>query len=159
MTKETDKLREKSSSITEQIKELQNKILEVGGVRLRAINSKVTTTRGLLDLANEAITRSEVGQAKAERDVEKLSKTIESDKAKLAEVDAELEIVEGDLVACTADLNVIKEKVQEAMDASTDVQDALAESKTELDEKLEGINGFRALEVSPAVLLIILSVG
>ncbi|WVR08284.1 hypothetical protein IAU60_005331 [Kwoniella sp. DSM 27419] len=147
LTKETDKLKEKSSVISEQIKSLQNKILEVGGVRLRAIQSKVTTTKGLLDLANEAITKAEVGQAKAQRDMEKAAKSIEKNKASLEEVDAELEVVEGDLQACSADLATIREKVQEAMDASEDVKDALGDSKKELDEKSEGINAFRALEM------------
>lgn len=145
---EVAKLRQKSAGISDQIKELQNKILEVGGVKLRAIQSKVVTTKGLLDLANESITKAEVGQAKAERDVEKLTKSIDASKAKMEEVQAELDIVDGDLQACTADLNVLREKVQEAVDASTDVQDALAQSKAELDEKMEGINSFRALEVS-----------
>lgn len=145
---EVDKLRAKSSGINEQVKELQNKILEVGGVKLRAIQSKVQTTKGLLDLANESIIKAEVGQAKAERDAEKLVKSIEANRVKLEETDAELAVVEGDLQACTSDLNVLKEKVQEAVDASTDVQEALSQSKAELDEKTEGINGFRALEVS-----------
>ena len=100
-----------------------------------------------MDLANESVTKAEVGQAKAERDAEKLNKAIESNSIKLEEVDAELEVVNGDLAACTADLNILKEKVQEAMDASTDVQEALAESKAELDEKLTVTNAFRALEV------------
>ncbi|WWD20077.1 hypothetical protein CI109_104551 [Kwoniella shandongensis] len=147
LTKETDKLREKSSVISEQIKSLQNKILEVGGVRLRAIQSKVSTTKGLLDLANESITKAEVGQAKAERDVDKLEKTIAGNKAKLEEVDAELEVVEGDLQACSGDLAVIKEKVQEASDACDDVKEALEQSKQDLDEKMSGINAFRALEM------------
>jgi structural maintenance of chromosome 4 len=61
LTKETSKLREKSSSISNEIKALQDQILEVGGVKLRAIQSKVTNTKGLLDLANESITKAEVG--------------------------------------------------------------------------------------------------
>lgn len=147
LSKETEKLREKSSGISEQIKELQNKILEVGGVKLRAIQSKVATTKGLLDLANESITKSEVGQAKAERDAEKLKKAIAANTANMTEVNAELEVVNGDLAACSADLAVIREKVQEVMDASTDVQEALAASKAELDEKSTDINASRALEV------------
>lgn len=147
LTKEADKLREKSSGISEQIKELQNKILEVGGVKLRAIQSKVTTTKGLLDLANEAITKAEVGQAKAERDAEKLNKAIESNTAKLEEVEAELGVVQGDLSAVQGDLETIRSKVQEARDASEEVQRDLAESKAELDEKMSDINAFRKLEV------------
>ncbi|WVQ96218.1 hypothetical protein IAU59_003322 [Kwoniella sp. CBS 9459] len=147
LTKEADKLKEKSSVISFQIKSLQEKILEVGGVRLRAIQSRVSTTKGLLDLANEAITKAEVGQAKAQRDSVKLEKSIEKNKVALEEVESELQVVEGDLQACSADLATIKEKVQEAMDASEDVKEALGESKKELDEKMGGINAFRALEM------------
>ena len=144
---ENNKLREKSSGISDQIKELQNKILEVGGVKLRAIQSKVATTKDLLNLANESITKSEVGQAKAERDAEKLEKAVITNQVKMEEVHNQLEVVEGDLAACSADLALIREKVQEAMDASADVQDGLAASKAELDEKSADINAFRTLEV------------
>ncbi|OCF77743.1 hypothetical protein I204_01743 [Kwoniella mangroviensis CBS 8886] len=147
LSKETDKLREKSSGINEQIKSLQNKILDVGGVRLRAIQSKVSTTKGLLDLANEAITKAEVGQSKSQRDSTKLTKSIDKNQLALEEVESELEVVENDLKECSNDLNVIKSKVQEAQDASEDGKEALGESKKELDEKMQGINAFRALEM------------
>ncbi|WRT69435.1 uncharacterized protein IL334_006421 [Kwoniella shivajii] len=147
LTKETEKLRQKSSGISEQIKSLQNKILDVGGVRLRAIQSKVTTTKGLLDLANESITKAEVGQAKSSRDSEKLTKSIEKNKLALEEVESELQVVENDLMATSTDLGIIREKVQEAMDATEDTKDALQESKKELDDKMQGINAFRALEM------------
>lgn len=148
VSKETAKLREKSSVISDQIKDLQAKILEVGGVKLRAIQSKYQTTKGLLDMANESITKAEVGQAKAERDAEKLEKALKVSKTNLEEVEAELEVVQGDLEACQADLQVIKGKVQEVLDASTDHQEGLAESKAELDEQSTEINAFRALEAS-----------
>ncbi|EIW71748.1 hypothetical protein TREMEDRAFT_27197 [Tremella mesenterica DSM 1558] len=147
LSKEIDKLREKSSGISDQIKSLQNQILEVGGVRLRAIQSKVSITKGLVDLANEAITKAEVNQAKSQRDAEKLEKTILSNQEKLKEVETELSVVEGDLQAVSADLNVIRDKVQEAQDSSTDVQEALSASKLELDEKSADINAFRTLEM------------
>lgn len=141
-------LREKSSGISNQIKELQNKILEVGGVKLRAIQSKFSNTKGLLDLANDAITKAEVGQAKAKHDVEKLRKAIDSNTQKLEEVEEELGVVGADLEASERDLRVIKEKVQEAQDASADEHEALQASKVELDEKLTDIDAFRKLEVS-----------
>lgn len=147
LTKACDKLKAESASISDEIKSLQQKILDVGGVKLRAIQSKVSTTKGLLDLANDAITKAEVGQAKAERDAEKLGKAIESNTAKLEEVEQELAVVQGDLDAVTGDLASIRAKVQEAVDASGDVQETLAESKKELDEKTGEINAFRKLEM------------
>ncbi|KAK4685041.1 structural maintenance of chromosome 4, partial [Tremellales sp. Uapishka_1] len=147
LAKETAKLREKSTAISDQIKVLQNSILEVGGVKLRAIQSRVQTTKGLLDLANESITKAEVGQAKAERDVDKLQKATAANQLKLEEVEKELEVVQGDLEACSNDLAVIRGNVQEALDASTDHQEALASAKEELDERSTDINAFRALEM------------
>jgi structural maintenance of chromosome 4 len=146
-TKEVASLREKSSSISNQIKELQNKILEVGGVKLRAIQSKFSTTKGLLDLANDAITKAEVGQAKAKHDVEKLGKAIDSNTQKLEEVEEELAVVMADLQASERDLSVIRENVQAAQDASADEHEALQASKVELDEKTKDITAFRKLEV------------
>ena len=136
-----------SASISDEIKSLQQKILDVGGVKLRAIQSKVSTTKGLLDLANDAITKAEVGQAKAVREVEKLGKAIEGNTVKLQEAEAELAVVQGDLDAVTGDLECIRAKVQEAVEASGDVQETLAESKKELDEKNGEINKFRKLEM------------
>ena len=122
--------------------------MDVGGVRLRAIQSKFTTTKGLLDLANEAITKAEVGQAKATHDVDKLAKATDSNTKKLAEVEEELDVVNGDLEACENDLRVIRDQVQEAKDAVSDVEEALAASTKDLDEKSSDINAFRKLEVS-----------
>jgi structural maintenance of chromosome 4 len=66
----------------------------------------------------------------------------------LEEVEEELKVVDADLQGCRGDLEIIKGKVQEALDASTDVRESLEESKKELDEKSSDINAFRALEVS-----------
>lgn len=147
LTKNANTLREKSSGINEEIKELQNKILEVGGVKLRAIQSKFMTTKGLLDLANDAITKAEVGQAKAQHDVEKLQKAIAANTAKVEEVDAELESVEGDLKAISDDLATLRQSVEEAQDTSVDVKEQLAESKAKLDEASTEINAFRKIEM------------
>ncbi|KIR29545.1 hypothetical protein I309_01614 [Cryptococcus deuterogattii LA55] len=147
LMKETDKLREKSSSISDDIKSLQNKILEVGGIRLRAIQSKVSTTKGLLDLANESITKAEVGQAKAERDVEKLENSIANNKTTLEEVVEELELVESNLEGCTADLNKVIDSIQQVNDSSDDINEDFEQSKQQLEEKQAGINAFRALEM------------
>lgn len=159
LEKEVAKLRSKASVIQEQIKELQAKILEVGGVKLRAMQSKVANTKGLIELAGENIVKAEVAQAKAQRDAEKLDKTISSNTAILEQLQTEYEVVEADLASCQADLEIITSKVQEAQDGMEDVHETLAEAKQELDEKLTYINAFRSLQVSkigwPALFLIL----
>lgn len=140
-------MRSKASVIQDQIKELQAKILEVGGVKLRAMQSKVANTKGLIDLAGENIVKAEVAQAKAQRDAEKLQKAIANNTSLLEQLESEFEVVEADLVSCQADLETITSKVQEAQDGMEDVHETLAEAKQELDEKLSYINAFRSLQV------------
>lgn len=144
---EVAKLRSKASGISDAIKELQNKILEVGGVKLRAIQSKVSTTKGLLDLANEAITKAEVGQIKAQRDMDKLAKSLESNKAKLEEAESELAAVQSELQSCLQNVKEVKDKVDEASQASEYAKEELAETKAELDEKSGAIQSWRKKEM------------
>jgi structural maintenance of chromosome 4 len=147
LEKEVTKLRSNASVIQERIKELQDKILEVGGVKLRAMQSKVANTKGMIDLAGEKIVKAEVAQAKAQRDAEKLEKTIATNTAALEQLLGEYEVVEADLASCQADLEIITARVQEAQDGMEDVHETLAEAKKELDEKLTYINTFRTLQV------------
>lgn len=147
VTRDVTSLRDKASVISEQIKELQNKILEVGGVKLRAIQSKFMTTKGLLDLANESITKNEVGQAKAERDAAKADKSIAKNKAELEKVEGKLAEVESDLATATSDMEEIRAKVEEAQETSSYVKDELAQAKAELDDASTEVNAFRKLEM------------
>lgn len=148
LTKDVEKLREKSSVISDQIKELQNRILEVGGVRLRAIQSKFTTTKGLLDLANDSVTKAEVGQAKASHDAEKMQKSIKSNTIKLDEVEIELADFDADLAVCIKQLEEIRDSLQKAQDETSEFQEDLAEAKAELDEASTEINSFRKFEMT-----------
>ncbi|KAJ9102655.1 hypothetical protein QFC19_004764 [Naganishia cerealis] len=153
LEKEVTKLRSKASVIQEQIKDLQAKILEVGGVKLRAMQSKVANTKGMIDLAGEKIVKAEVAQAKAQRDAEKLEKTIANNTVALEQLLSEYEVVEADLASCQADLETITARVQEAQDGMEDVHETLAESKQELDDKLSYINAFRTLQVRRVFLI------
>lgn len=143
LTKEANKLREKSSGINDEIKQLKEKILEVGGVQFRAAQSKYMTTKGLLDLANDAITKAEVGQAKAQHDVEKFQKAIKSNTAKIEDVETELETVEAELKEAMDILAKVRASVEEAQDKGDQVKENLAESKAKLDEATAEINTFR----------------
>lgn len=145
--KELESLKTKSSTIENQIKELQEKILEVGGVKLRALQSKVTNTRSLIEMAGDNMTKAEVAKAKAERDSTSLEKTVAENQVKSKELEAEMDIVASDCKACTTDLQTIKSKVEEAQNALEFAQETLTEAKAELEEKTGSINAFRALEL------------
>jgi structural maintenance of chromosome 4 len=92
--KELDKLKSSSSNIDEEIKELQEKIMEVGGVRLRSQKSKVDGIQDQIDLANKNITSIQCEKATRERNLNKISKSIESKQNELQQLEEELEEIE-----------------------------------------------------------------
>ncbi|KDQ18233.1 hypothetical protein BOTBODRAFT_29575 [Botryobasidium botryosum FD-172 SS1] len=146
-SKEADKLREKSGKIDDEIKSLQNKILEIGGVRMRSQKAKVDGIKGMIDLATEQLTKSEVGKAKSEKDVQKLAKSIESNEGALEELNEELEKLESDFAECAEDVAAVRKLVEEVQDKADSAKQELAEMKVELDEKMGLMNDFRAKEM------------
>ncbi|KAF8336456.1 uncharacterized protein EI90DRAFT_3119718 [Cantharellus anzutake] len=146
-TSELEKLREKSGVIDKDISALQDKILEIGGVRLRTQKAKVDGLREQIDHINDQITKAEVGKTKAARDAEKLATSIASATESLQEVESELEALEEDLELRSQDLARVRAQVEEAQRVVESAKDDLAEMKAELDEKMEQLNEFRAKEM------------
>lgn len=146
-TSEVNKLREKSGAIESDIQALQEKILEIGGVRLRSQKAKVDGMKQQMDHINETITRAEVGKAKAERDSEKLGTNLKNNAASLEEQEATLGELEEVLAVCGEDLENVRKRVEQAQSVADAAKEDLAEMKAELDERMVLINKFRAKEV------------
>lgn len=156
-TSELKKLLEKSSAIESDIKGLQDKILEIGGVRLRSQKSKVDGVKEQIDHINETITRAEVGKAKAEHDSEKLDGALASAVAALGDLDGELEVLEEELAVCNEDLANVATQVEKAQTIADSAKEDLAEMKAELDEKMVLINKFRAKEVDSLLNILLIA--
>lgn len=144
---ELSSLQAKSGAIEQAIKDLEQKILDIGGSRLLAAKSKVDGTRGMISLSNDEITRAEVARAKAEKDVTKCSSSIQANKTTEAEESQELQSLEEQLAEVNAYVAELREKVEAAREAVDHSKEDLRELKRELDEKTEQIQAFRKIEV------------
>ncbi|CBQ73532.1 related to SMC4-Stable Maintenance of Chromosomes [Sporisorium reilianum SRZ2] len=147
LAKEISKLTEKSSAIESDIESLQEQILEAGGVELRTQNSKVDSIKEKMELSSELTTKAEVAKSKAEKDILKLQKSLEKNEAQLEELEAELEQLRGQIAENTRAADGVRTKVEDAqhlMDTKADERD---EIKSQLDERSESANAFRALEM------------
>lgn len=153
-TKEVQSLRQKSAGIEDAIKQLQDKILEVGGIKLRAQKSKVDGIKQQIDLSSDKVTKAEVEQAKSAKDAEKLEKAIQSNTSKLQDLDAQLEEHDQHLNACLEDMRLVQAAVDEARFGLESLEEELAAVKEELDEKSGSLNVFKAREVRPKVLCV-----
>jgi structural maintenance of chromosome 4 len=147
LTAKLQSLREKSKKIEDAIKDLEKKILDIGGAKLLTQKSKVDGIRLHINLANDEITKAEVAKAKAEKDTIKHKGTLETNGAALKEVEAELEELSGQLEECVRYLRDLRTKVEAAQAAAENSKEDLDNLKTELDTKTEEIQAFRQKEV------------
>lgn len=106
INRDLEKLKSQSSKIEENIKDLQNKILEVGGVRLRSQKAKVDGIREQIDTLNDRITKTQVARTKSEKDLIKVEAAIVKGKQELETVKEQLEELNAE----------IEEKMQVALD-------------------------------------------
>jgi structural maintenance of chromosome 4 len=147
-TAELEELQDKSGTIEKAIKDLEKKILEIGGARLLTQKSKVDGIRLHINLANDEITKAEVAKAKAEKDSVKFDSAIEANRASLDEVEGELAELTGQLEECVQYVTELRSQVEAAQAAAEHSKDDLEGLKSELDTKTEEIQAFRQKEVS-----------
>ena len=146
-TRELEELREKSGNIEKAIKDLEKKILDIGGARLLTQKSKVDGVRLHINLANDEITKAEVAISKAEKDSVKFATAIENSQAQRREVEAELEGLNDQIKECAQYIQELQANVDAAQAAAEHQRDDLQTLKTELDAKSDEVRAFRKKEV------------
>ncbi|KAI5998259.1 RecF/RecN/SMC [Pisolithus albus] len=146
-TKELEQLQTKSGAIESAIKDLEKKILEIGGSRLLKQKSTVDGIKLHINLANDEITKAEVAKAKAEKDVGKLASAISSNTEAVEEVDKELAELTQQLAEVTEYLEELQSKVEAAQTAAEHSKDDLENLKTQLEGKREEIKAFKQKEM------------
>ena len=142
-----EKLKEQSSRIDQDIKNLEKKILDIGGSRLLTQKSKVDGIRLHINLANEEITKAEVAKSKAEKDAAKLETTVNSNTKALEAIEKELEELDEQIAGLVDYVAKLKENVENAQSAAENSKEDLETLKVELDAKEEQIAAFRQKEV------------
>ena len=147
-----EKLKEQSSLIDQDIKNLEKKILDIGGSKLLTQKSKVDGIRLHINLANEEITKAEVAKSKAEKDAAKLEKTINSNTEALEAIEKEIEELNEQIAELVDYVAKLKDNVENAQSAAENSKEDLETLKVELDAKEEQIATFRQREVSKSLL-------
>ena len=89
--RDVESLRLETSCIEDEIKNLQDKIMEVGGVRLRGQKAKVDGLREQIETLTEDISNAEVAKSKSEKQKTKLENLYSETEQELAMVVEELE--------------------------------------------------------------------
>lgn len=115
---EKTEIKKNAQLIEAKIKDLQNKILDAGGVKLRAQKSKAEGIREQIEALGDKVTKTKVANNKAEKDIAKLGNQIAKHEKELAEVSEELERLEQEIKEKTQEAVGIRKRAEEAKQVS-----------------------------------------
>lgn len=109
-------LRSQRGGIEEEIQGLQDKIMEVGGVRLRSQKAKVDGLKEQISLLSDEISNAEVSKQKNEKLINKHEKARTDAEEELAHMAEELERLDEDVENQASDASGWRKKVEDAQD-------------------------------------------
>lgn len=138
-------LKSQMIDLESQIKNLEEKIMDAGGVELRVQNSKVDSIRQKIEIINERTSNDRMNIRKLENDIKRHNKIIEESSKELEETEKELAEIQSqqkysELEALTAEINDIEREKEEK-------EEELENIKGELDERAQQMNKFKSTEI------------
>ncbi|KAF9003737.1 RecF/RecN/SMC protein [Hymenopellis radicata] len=128
---ELESLLENSSEIEAAIKDLEKRILDIGGSRLMAQRSKVEGVQFSINLLGDEITKAEVAYEKAGNDIKRLTASLKTNKADLVKAEEEMQVVETDL----ADIEELLEELRKTVDKAKGDEETWHEHLQTLEEE------------------------
>ncbi|KAJ1908017.1 Structural maintenance of chromosomes protein 4, partial [Tieghemiomyces parasiticus] len=139
---------EKRETIKDEIKKLQDKILEIGGVQLRVQKAKVKSLKERIETCQDLIIKLDVAAKKAAKDHSKVEKAIERQQRELADTGVQIDKLGAEIERKTHAALEVKVRCDKATRLQEDKQQCRDELKAELDEKTAEYNQVRASEVN-----------
>ncbi|GAA6035313.1 hypothetical protein JCM8097_008812 [Rhodosporidiobolus ruineniae] len=143
---EVEALRTKASKFADAIASLEDQIREVGGIKFRTAEAKVSDLQDQIRLCDSRLVKVKTEKAKAEKDLVKLTKAIETNSAKSEELEVEIAELKQQLAEKEAEAEPVRQTVEEAQAKVEEGREELANLKAELDEQEEAIIEFRKAE-------------
>jgi len=147
LEKEIVQLKNETAGEENAIKMLQDRIMEIGGIKLRSQKATVDGIREKLDTLNGEITTAEVAKRKAEQTKTKSEKAERDSLKELEGVTAELNALEEEQANHSAMTEQMSQKAEEAKDFLEQRKEELSAAKEQLDERLVELNQIRAAEI------------
>ena len=140
-------LHAQTSGINSEIKGLQDKIMEIGGVRLRGQKAKVDGLKEQIDTLSEQSSNAEVARSKATKDKAKHERVFAQTEKDLAGLTHELGGLDEERIAHARCVDQAKQRVHSAQSTLDEKQEQLTETKKDLEVKSAQLNHIRGLEI------------
>lgn len=121
LNKEFDKLRAETAGVEEEIQALQDRIMEAGGVRLRAQKAKVDGLNEQISTLTDEISDAEVARSKAEQQKKKHQKAYDDAEREIGTTAEELDALASEVASQASDASGSKKKAEEAQEVFRDL--------------------------------------
>lgn len=144
---ELEKLQDHTSGLTATIAELQEKIMEIGGVKLRFTKSEVDSITEQLDIISQRLSKGLMEKTKKENEVKKQTRIIENAKQVIDQSSSMSSSSEKELqekIKVVQELEAHVEKLGFEVEAKADI---VAKLKENLEEKRANVNSILSAEI------------
>lgn len=112
--KEMEKLNKSTQTIEDAIKVLQNKIMEVGGIRLKSQKSKLDGIKESIENGNDKTTRLQVQMKTSEKSVAKVNTQLEQAEKEIKDMELQLKDLEAKIEEKTTIAAAVHENCEQA---------------------------------------------
>jgi structural maintenance of chromosome 4 len=129
LEQEIEKLRAETAGVEEEIHSLQNRIMEIGGVRLRTQKARVDGLKEQIGLLTEEISNAEVAKSKNEKLQAKHEKSRADAEMELEHVCDEMVKLNDDIDNQASNMSGSRQKVEEAQQVGI-MRDNMGEMQT-----------------------------
>ncbi|KAJ3322219.1 hypothetical protein HDV06_003279 [Boothiomyces sp. JEL0866] len=133
--------------IQDKIKQLHEKIMEIGGVRLRSQRHKVDSLNEQIEMLQAQVTKMYGEKTAKEKQRLKLVKAIEKKTIEMEEIEKEIEKQQEEYQEKLQETQSIKSKVSELENSIETKQDQVNELKQEYTEKIDSRNKMKSQQL------------
>lgn len=147
LSDEQKALADQTTSTRQKILSLKDKIMEIGGSELKIQNSKVSSTIQRIDIVSSKQKKGKASVKKAESELKKCAKVIESAKRDLILYTQEITSLREKADNLQQTLKAVEESIDEQQDFNHEMNAKSEELKQRLAEVEEGITGFKSLKI------------
>ncbi|KAJ3193727.1 hypothetical protein HDU82_002709, partial [Entophlyctis luteolus] len=151
MRSEALKLENSKKTIDDDIKHLQEQILQAGGVKIRSQKATVDGINQQIDVCDESIKKIQIEKACREKTLTKLDGSLEIKERELKEISEGTLSVEENLRDVRSARNLLKSKLsalETELENITSEKDSL---KNTLDSDLKAVTNFKKIEITATI--------
>lgn len=142
-----DGLRSEMSDLESQIKGLEEKVMEAGGVELKIQNSKVDSTKQKIEILNQKTAGDRMAIRKLENEINRNTKIIDQSAIDLEGTNSEFEKISEQQKEKKSILDELTAHVAALEKEKNDKESELEVLESELEESLEQINKFKSYQI------------